>query len=63
MSLLKVTEQESNHQHLEQKPIGEILYLINQEDGIVPLAVSKHWCQEPNEVVDCFILAQGQVED
>ncbi|MGB3198102.1 MAG: N-acetylmuramic acid 6-phosphate etherase [Saprospiraceae bacterium] len=41
MSLLKVTEQESNHQHLEQKPIGEILYLINQEDGLVPLAVSK----------------------
>ncbi len=41
MSFKKTTEQASNHDHLEQMSINELVTKINQEDATVPLAVAK----------------------
>ncbi len=41
MSFKKITEQNSLHNHLEKKSIGELLKAINQEDRKVPEAVEK----------------------
>jgi len=38
---MKITEQPSNHNHLEKKSVEEITALINQEDKTVPLAIEK----------------------
>lgn len=39
MTFIKTTEQDSKHHHLEKMAIKELLYHINTEDKIVPLAV------------------------
>lgn len=39
--MINTTEKESNYQHLEKMPIGELLHNINQEDQSVPDAVAK----------------------
>lgn len=41
MTYISITEQESNHNHLEQKLVHEILTGINKEDQTVALAVEK----------------------
>lgn len=41
MTYISITEQESNHNHLEQKSVHEILTGINKEDQTVALAVEK----------------------
>ncbi len=38
---IKITESNSRHRHLENQSINEILYGINQEDKVVPLAVER----------------------
>jgi len=38
---MNVTESESNHKHLDQMTVGELLTSINQEDQTVALAVEK----------------------
>lgn len=38
---IRVTEQESNHRHLEQMSVQQLLSAINQEDQKVPAAVEK----------------------
>jgi N-acetylmuramic acid 6-phosphate etherase len=38
---MRVTEQESNYQHLENKSTRELLAYMNQEDQSVPLAIKK----------------------
>ena len=42
MTYISITEQESNHNHLEQKSVHEILTGINREDQTVALAVEDH---------------------
>lgn len=37
----KITETASPYRHLEQKPAGELLRILNQEDKTVPLAVER----------------------
>jgi len=39
MSFEKITEQASNHRHLEKMPVREILENINKEDQTVPFAI------------------------
>jgi N-acetylmuramic acid 6-phosphate etherase len=39
--LKKLTESESNYQHLEQMPVTDLLTAINKEDKCVPLAVER----------------------
>lgn len=39
--MTRITEQPSNHRHLETKTIEELTVLINQEDKTVPLAIEK----------------------
>jgi N-acetylmuramic acid 6-phosphate etherase len=41
MEFQKITEQESNHRHLETMPISDLLSNINKEDSTVPAAVMK----------------------
>ncbi len=41
MTYISITEQESNHNHLEKKSVHEILTGINKEDQTVALAVEK----------------------
>jgi N-acetylmuramic acid 6-phosphate etherase len=41
MAIQKITEQESNYQHLEKMPISELLLNINREDKTVATAVEK----------------------
>lgn len=41
MTFIKTTEQESNHDHLEQMSTEDLLQNINQEDITVPIAVQK----------------------
>ncbi|MFM2138640.1 MAG: N-acetylmuramic acid 6-phosphate etherase [Bacteroidota bacterium] len=41
MSFEKITEQPSRHRHLEQRSVGELLALINEEDRTVPEAVHR----------------------
>jgi len=41
MTFTKTTEQSSNYEHLETMSVSELLFNINQEDKIVPLAVEK----------------------
>lgn len=41
MSFTKITEQDSNYNHLEKMSISELLSNINKEDKTVPLAVEK----------------------
>lgn len=41
MTFKKITEQDSNYDHLEQMSISELLHNINNEDKSVPLAVEK----------------------
>ncbi|MGB3775765.1 MAG: N-acetylmuramic acid 6-phosphate etherase [Leeuwenhoekiella sp.] len=41
MDFIKTTEQDSNHDHLEQMGISELLEKINAEDQTVPQAVAK----------------------
>lgn len=41
MSFKKITEQDSNYNHLEKMSINELLLNINKEDKTVPLAVEK----------------------
>jgi N-acetylmuramic acid 6-phosphate etherase len=38
---IKITESNSRHRHLENQSISELLYGINQEDKLVPLAVER----------------------
>jgi N-acetylmuramic acid 6-phosphate etherase len=38
---IKITESNSRHRHLESQSVSEILYGINQEDKVVPLAVER----------------------
>ena len=40
MTFTKTTEQDSHYNHLENKSIGEVLNIINQEDQSVPEAVA-----------------------
>ena len=40
MTFTKTTEQDSHYNHLENKSIGEVLSIINQEDQSVPEAVA-----------------------
>ena len=37
----KITESSSHYRHLENMPVNEILLNMNQEDSLVPLAISK----------------------
>jgi N-acetylmuramic acid 6-phosphate etherase len=39
MTFIKTTEQHSKYEHLEKMSLSDLLYNINQEDKIVPLAV------------------------
>ncbi len=41
MSFTKITESESNYNHLEQMSVSDLLTNINKEDQTVPLAVEK----------------------
>lgn len=41
MDFIKITEQDSNYNHLEQMTVNELLHNINTEDKTVPLAVEK----------------------
>ena len=41
MAFEKITERQSNYQHLEKMSVGEILANINREDKVVPMAVEK----------------------
>ncbi|MCF7569386.1 N-acetylmuramic acid 6-phosphate etherase [Sabulilitoribacter arenilitoris] len=41
MSFIKVTEQDSNYNHLEKMSVKELITNINNEDKTVPLAVEK----------------------
>ncbi len=41
MNFIKTTEQDSNHQNLENMSVHDLLSNINQEDKTVPLAVEK----------------------
>ncbi|MCL6296003.1 N-acetylmuramic acid 6-phosphate etherase [Jejuia spongiicola] len=41
MSFIKITEQDSNYNHLEKMSIKELISNINNEDKTVPLAVEK----------------------
>lgn len=41
MNFTKTTEQSSKYEHLEKMSVSELLYNINNEDKIVPLAVEK----------------------
>lgn len=41
MDFTKTTEQDSNHDHLEQMDVNELLQKINSEDQTVPKAVQK----------------------
>ncbi|HEA29518.1 MAG TPA: N-acetylmuramic acid 6-phosphate etherase [Leeuwenhoekiella sp.] len=41
MEFIKTTEQDSNHDHLEQMEVNELLQKINREDQTVPQAVQK----------------------
>lgn len=41
MGFERITEQQSNHRHLESKPLSELLKGINDEDKTVPVAVEK----------------------
>jgi N-acetylmuramic acid 6-phosphate etherase len=41
MAFEKITEQPSNHRHLEKMSVGELLKNINAEDQTVPAAVEK----------------------
>jgi N-acetylmuramic acid 6-phosphate etherase len=41
MSFERITEEEGNYRHLEKMTVHEILTFINQEDKVVPEAVSK----------------------
>ena len=40
MAFTKTTEQDSHYNHLENKSIGDVLNIINQEDQSVPEAVA-----------------------
>ena len=35
----KITEQNSDHQHLENQSVAELLHAINHEDSKVPAAI------------------------
>ena len=48
MSFTKITEQDSNYNHLEKMTIKELLTNINQEDKTVPLAVENVLTQIEN---------------
>ena len=39
--MIKVTEQDSLHRHLEEKPVEEITKLINGEDKKVAIAIEE----------------------
>ena len=41
MSFTKITEQDSNYNHLEQMSVSDLLKNINNEDRTVPIAVEK----------------------
>ena len=41
MTFTKTTEQDSNYNHLEKMSVSELLFNINNEDKLVPLAVEK----------------------
>lgn len=41
MDFIKITEQDSNYNHLEKMPVNQLLQIINTEDKTVPLAVEK----------------------
>ncbi len=41
MAFIKITEQNSLHDNLEKKNVGELLYAMNNEDKKVPVAVEK----------------------
>jgi N-acetylmuramic acid 6-phosphate etherase len=41
MAFVKITEQNSLHDNLEKKSVGELLYAMNNEDKKVPIAVEK----------------------
>lgn len=41
MEFIKITEKDSNYNHLEQMNVNQILTNINNEDKLVPLAVEK----------------------
>ena len=41
MDFIKITEQDSNYNHLEKMTVNELLHNINTEDKTVPLAVEK----------------------
>lgn len=41
MTFTKITEQDSNYNHLEKMSVSELLININKEDHTVPMAVSK----------------------
>lgn len=41
MAFVKITEQNSLHDNLEKKSVGELLYAMNNEDKKVPVAVEK----------------------
>lgn len=41
MPFLKITEQSSKYDYLENMPVKDILYSINNEDKTVPLAIEK----------------------
>lgn len=41
MDFRKITEEDSNYEHLERKSVAELLAAINQEDKTVALAVAK----------------------
>ena len=41
MDFIKITEQDSNYNHLEKMSVSELLQSINNEDKTIPLAVEK----------------------
>ncbi|GAB1857412.1 N-acetylmuramic acid 6-phosphate etherase [Flavobacteriaceae bacterium MHTCC 0001] len=57
MTFVKTTEQDSNHNNLEQMSVSELLVNINNEDKTVPLAVEKALPQIEaliTKVVECL---------
>src|SRR5690606_1326004 len=52
---MKITEQPSNHNHLEKKSVEELTALSNLEDQTVPLAIEKA-LPEVNELIKAIVV-------
>jgi N-acetylmuramic acid 6-phosphate etherase len=61
--MIKLTEQESNHQNLDKMSIAELLQHMNEEDQTVPKAVQKSMPQIQRlvEVISDRMLAGGRL--